>query len=166
MLLLAQPVWAEDVYLCIVDQSTGFKHYPQTNEWKSVDFGNGAKYLIKRYELTETDKFNLAQAKSDAFSDGEVEKYILSKKWGIYEFGNDNAIAWCTFEPFPSDCKGNWGMELMLLPSTGRFMMLWPGFFLQSDQQLKDHRMWWGDGSGAPGERNSMAISIGKCSEL
>lgn len=138
---LSSPLSSRDApqnrWLCVVEQSTGFRYFDDQEAWKPVDFVNVERYVIRRRNVKEEDGF-------------QANKFDYP--WGIFELGKRKAEIVCEdFSEIAKGrlfCTGGWVFDSKTLRIQHYFM----GDYI--------------NGKEKEGYTDTPYVGIGKCSNL
>ena len=84
LLVLSGVVNAEEEYLCVGEQTTGFSY--ESGSWKQTNFHSGDKYLVRRYTIEDAKQIYSSHGDTDAEMEKSL-KYLESEGYiGSFAF--------------------------------------------------------------------------------
>ena len=141
LLMVSTNVFANDTYLCITEQQTGFNFDEQTGRYKPVEYEvhSDQKYILKKEDKNERTNYSKLEWSWNKF--GEKTIFLICKDI------NRNMV-W-SFVPFGIECNqsDHVGEHILINKNTLRFSRTYSIGYLENN-------------------RDSSYMEIGKCSPM
>ena len=147
--LTAHAAAPNESYLCIMDQTTGFRHAPGTDLWLASAFDEKGRYIIRKTKET----------------DGLFGK----KQLALVPFGTEQAIASCEQNGEVVTCQGR--HEATMATSSLKIVITSKYGYVKSQAEFEQNAEEMNEILGKEiidpnGEREPIFVSIGSCTKL
>ena len=140
---------ANGSYLCIMKQTTGFRHVPGTDLWLTSQFSEQQRYIIRQTK--------------------DTDGLFGNKQLVLVPFGATQAIASCDRNGEVVTCQGR--HEATMATSSLKIVVTSKYGYVKSQKEFEENAVEMNEILGKEvidpnGERESIFVSIGSCAHL